>query len=76
MSSYGFCFTFKTALSTTTISGIGYISQGQADQGFAEALYQVGYRAPRPWQWWRWSEPKPNERVLKMFRKLSEEARA
>lgn len=41
-----------------------YATAEEADAVTVKALRELGYRKPRLWEYWRWGEPRPNERVL------------
>lgn len=46
-----------------------YATSEEADNATAHALRSLGYQKPRWWEYWRWGETRPNERVMEKLRK-------
>lgn len=42
-----------------------YPSLEESEEAAINALRSMGYTPPRWWQWWRWGENKPSERILR-----------
>jgi hypothetical protein len=53
---------------TTSVSLGPYSDQEQGEQEFAQALTTMGYSKPKWWQYWRWGENRPSDRVLERLR--------
>lgn len=51
--------TIKYGSGTYGVSGCS--TRAEAAEEMAEILLELGYTFPKPWQFWRWGEPKPSK---------------
>lgn len=66
--SFGYFFVFEMNGERITLRGDGIYSRLRANELFAIALNDCGYRPPRFWQFKRWGEARPPRSVLKLMR--------
>lgn len=65
---YYYSLEWRDASNSKTGLRVGpYFNREDGEAEFAASLHKAGYRPPKWWEYWRWGDDRPSQRVLKLI---------